>query len=68
MLLISRSSVVSLTKMVNEEILMHGFLDSLGIEKVDCVVFCDSQSGIHMIFLLKGPHILMRATSSLGYT
>jgi hypothetical protein len=39
---------MSLTKAVKEAIWLHGFLGDLGIEQVDCVVFCHNQSAIHL--------------------
>jgi hypothetical protein len=36
------------TEVVKISIWMHGFLRDLGIEQVDRVVFCDSQSAIHL--------------------
>jgi len=39
---------MSLAEAVKEAIWLHGFLGDLGIEQVDRVVFCDSQSAIHL--------------------
>jgi hypothetical protein len=40
---------MSVIEAVKEAIWMHGFLGDFGIEQVDRVVFCDSQSVIHHV-------------------
>ena len=44
----TEAEFMSLTEAAKEAIWLHGFLNDLGIEQVDLVVFCDNQSAIHL--------------------
>ena len=44
----TEAKFISLSEVAKEVIWLHGFLGDLGIEQVDCVVFCHNQSAIHL--------------------